>query len=106
LLLAPVGGMMVPVIVVGLLGAYYAATDGVLMALASTVVPDSQRGGGLALVATATSLGRMGAAIGFGFVWTTWHRETAVVAFALALTGSLALAARLLYAHRPDGGTR
>jgi MFS family permease len=105
LLLAPVGGMMVAVLVVSLLGAYYAATDGVLMALASTVVPDSQRGGGLALVATATNLGRMGAAIGFGFVWTTWHRETAVVAFALALIGSLALAGRLLYPHRSEGET-
>ena len=104
LLLAPLGGMMIPVLVVGLMGAYYAATDGVLMALASTVVPDTQRGGGLALVATATNLGRMGAAIGFGFVWTTWHREMAVVAFAFALAGSLAFAGRLLYAHKPDRG--
>ena len=36
----------------GLLGAYYAATDGVLMALGSTVVPEEVRGSGLALVGT------------------------------------------------------
>ena len=34
----------------GLLGAYYAATDGVLMALGSAVVPDEVRGSGLALL--------------------------------------------------------
>ena len=105
LLLAPRGGMALPLLAVALLGAYYAATDGVLMALASTVVPAVQRGSGLALVATATSLGRMGAAIGFGFVWTMWSRELAVGSFALALVCSLALAGRLLHALRPDGGS-
>ena len=39
------------VAVLGLLGAYYAATDGVLMALGSSVVPDEVRGSGLALLA-------------------------------------------------------
>lgn len=105
LLMAPLGGLALPLLTVALLGAYYAATDGVLMALASPVVPADQRGGGLALVATATSLGRMGAAIGFGFVWTMWTRELAVVSFALALMCSLALAARLLHTLRPDGGS-
>ena len=105
LLLARFDGMTLPLLTVVLLGAYYAATDGVLMALASTVVPADQRGGGLALVATATSLGRMGAAIVFGFVWTMWSRELAVVSFALALSCSLILASRLLHALRPDGGS-
>lgn len=104
LLLAPRGGMALPCLAVALLGAYYAATDGVLMALASPVVPAGQRGGGLALVATATSLGRMGAAIGFGFVWTMWTRDTAVWSFVFALMGSLAIAAWLLHTRRADGG--
>jgi MFS family permease len=98
LLFAPLGGMTVPLLVAGLLGAYYAATDGVLMALASTVVPSGQRGGGLALVATATSLGRMGAAIVFGFVWTMWSRDIAVGTFAVALACSVVLAGWLLRA--------
>ena len=105
-LVAPASGMTSPLLVVVLMGAYYAATDGVLMALASTVVPADQRGGGLALVSTATSLGRMGAAIGFGFVWTTWSREVAVWTFALALALVLVVAGHLLRAHRPDGGPR
>jgi len=104
LLLAPAGKIAIPLAAVALLGAYYAATDGVLMALASPAVPEAQRGGGLALVTTATSLGRMGAAVAFGFVWTMWTRELAVASFALALVCSLALAARLLRARRSDGG--
>jgi MFS family permease len=103
-LLAPLGGVTSPLLVVVLMGVYYAATDGVLMALASMVVPADQRGSGLALVATATSLGRMGAAIGFGFVWTTWNRDVAAAAFGLALAVSLVLAGRLLRAQRPIGG--
>lgn len=102
LLLVPMAGWMVPLLVVALLGAYYAATDGVLMALASAVLPADQRGGGLAIVATATNLARMGAAIGFGLVWTAWSREASVVAFAIALIGSLGVAVRLL--RRADGG--
>ena len=38
-----------------LLGGYYAATDGVLAALASGILPSAPRGSGLALLATATA---------------------------------------------------
>ena len=50
----------------GLLGAYYAATDGVLMALGSAVVPDEVRGSGLALLGSATSVARLFASVAFG----------------------------------------
>jgi MFS family permease len=79
-----------------LLGAYYAATDGVLMALASAVLPASLRGSGLALVVTATSLSRLAASIVFGAVWTFAGLEAAVVSFALALALALPLAAAAL----------
>lgn len=102
-LLAPIAGPWMPIAVAVLLGVYYAATDGVLMALASAVVPADQRGSGLALAATASSLGRMGAALGFGVLWSTWSRDVAVVAFALALACSLALVRPLLRAATPDG---
>ena len=59
LLLGPLGGTAVSSSSASsLLGAYYAATDGVLMAHASTVAPRARlRATGLALLATATSLG-------------------------------------------------
>jgi MFS family permease len=79
-----------------LLGAYYAATDGVVVALASGILPAGLRGSGLALLTTATSLSRLVASIAFGWAWTIWGRETAVVAFAVALTFGVAIAAGAL----------
>ena len=63
----------------GLLGAYYAATDGVLMALGSAVVPDEIRGSGLALLGTATSVARLVASLAFGALWTVWGIDAAFV---------------------------
>ena len=76
-----------------LLGAYYAATDGVVVALASGFVPVGLRGSGLALITTAASVSRLVASIFFGWLWTMWGRETAVVIFALALGFALVAAA-------------
>lgn len=93
LLLTPTTATLTAVLIVGLLGAYYAATDGVLMALASLVLPDHRRGGGLAIVASVTSLARAGAAIGFGLLWTMWSREAAVGGFAVLLAAGIVAAA-------------
>jgi MFS family permease len=79
------------VVTLVLLGGFYAATDGVLMALASEFVPEAVRGSGLALVGTANGLTRFAASILFGLLWTTAGIHVAIVAFAGAL--ALALAA-------------
>jgi MFS family permease len=68
-----------------LLGGYYAATDGVLPAMASAALPRDLRGSGLGLVATATSLARLVASVTFGWVWSRWGAASAVTAFAMAL---------------------
>lgn len=54
----------------GLLGGYYALTDGVLMALASRLLPEGRRGTGMAVVTTATSVTRLVASLVFGALWT------------------------------------
>jgi hypothetical protein len=79
-----------------LFGAYYAATEGVLMALGSALLPPALRGSGLALIVTATSLARLVASIVFGAVWTLASVETAVAAFAVGLVVTLPLAAAAL----------
>ena len=56
--------------VVGGLGLFYAATDGVLMAAATTLLGASTRATGLAVVATGSAIGRMVAAVLFGLLWT------------------------------------
>ena len=84
-----------------LLGAHYALTDGVLMALASGRLPPQQRGRGLAVLTTAGSLARLLASVVFGALWTRYGAATAVPVFLIALLAAMAVAAVLL---RHTGG--
>ncbi len=96
LLLLPAGpAAELPVFLI-LLGVYYAATDGVLMALASATLPPSLRGSGLALLVTSTSLGRLLASVFFGMIWTWYDVETAIAIFAVALCAAMVLAGAAL----------
>jgi len=99
-LLLPVGGWLLLVLALGLLGAYYAATDGVLMALGSAVVPEELRGSGLALLGTATSLARLVASIAFGALWALWGIDTAFICFGVALVAASVLAGVALLRSR------
>jgi MFS family permease len=86
---------------VGLLGAYYAATDGVLSALASSVLREEQLTTGLAVVSTTTAMSRLLASSFFGAVWS-WRGPTdALVIFAIGLVVATATAAGLLRIGRP-----
>jgi MFS family permease len=96
LLLLPAGGSPEIVLFLALLGVYYAATDGVLMALASASLPPALRGSGLALLVTATSIGRLLASILFGTIWTWKDVETAIAVYGIGLVVAMALAAAAL----------
>jgi MFS family permease len=76
-MLLPGLGMPELLLCLALFGAYYAATDGVLMALASPVLPTELRTSGLALLTTATSVARLLASVAFGALWTVSGVETA-----------------------------
>lgn len=79
-----------------LLGVYYAATDGVLMALASSIVPADIRTSGLAVLTTAIAGARLLASVLFGALWT-WAGPTAALRwFSVGLVGALVAAAILL----------
>ena len=88
-----------------LLGAYYACTDGVLMALASAFVEPSLRGSGLGLVATANGVARLLASLLFGALWNARGMTFALAVFAAglgcALLVSVALLARMKESPRP-----
>ncbi len=96
LLLIPAFGSVEIALYLTLLGLYYAATDGVLMALASVTLPPALRGSGLALLVTATSLGRLLASVLFGTIWTWQDVNTAIACFAVGLAVAMALAATAL----------
>jgi MFS family permease len=88
------GGASVVVIVA--FGAYYAATDGILAALASSLLPADVRATGLSLVMTATSLANLLASVAFGAIWVLVGVHAAVVVFALGIVLAAAFAALIL----------
>lgn len=99
-LISPLGGWPLLVAALGCLGAYYAASDGVLMALGSAVAPAEVRGTGLALLRTSTSVARLVASIAFGAVWTVWGIDVAFVCFGAGLVVAMCLAAFVLVRAR------
>jgi MFS family permease len=68
-------------------GAYYAATDGVLAALASSATRSDVRASGLAALTTATSLARLAGSVVVGVVWS-WRGPETVVTLALIATAA------------------
>jgi MFS family permease len=99
-LLVPLPGVAEVAIALLLLGVYYAATDGVLMALASPVIPEDQKTSGFALLTTATSLARLVSSILFGLLWTWQDVDLAIYAFCGGLVVALVVTAVALGSSR------
>ncbi|MET7723809.1 MFS transporter [Streptomyces mirabilis] len=106
LLLTSWHGTALPYAVLLLHGCFYAATDGVLMAVASESVPEELRSSGLALVQTGQALARFVCSLGFGAAWTAWGDRTALTAstVALALCALFALTLRRPAPSAPSEG--
>jgi MFS family permease len=81
----PSGGLPLTVATLLLLGAFYAATDGVLAALSSTLVPAPVRASGIATAQTVVALARFASSLLFGALWVGLGRSTAVYAVAALL---------------------
>lgn len=79
--------------VLALLGVYYAATDGVLPAIAATLCPPAVRGSGIAVLQTAVAGGRLLSSVLFGLLWTVFSQQVALLCFAVAMLVVLPLAA-------------
>jgi MFS family permease len=89
-----------------LLGGRYAATDGVLIAVASSTLPSHLRTTGLGVLVAVIAFGHMFASTLYGSLWGSLGGEEASRIFAIAL-GAITLAGMLLLKHRPlkDGPT-
>jgi MFS family permease len=83
------GGIGSLVAALVLLGTFYAATDGVLTALAARLAPASARATGIALAQTVVALTRMVSAMGFGLLWLAWGAPLALSVVAVALAAVL-----------------
>jgi MFS family permease len=84
------------VVMLGALGIYYAATDGVLAAVASSILPAEVRASGLAFLGAAMAVAAFAASAVFGFAWQWWGPITAVSVFLAAILAALLLAVTLL----------
>jgi MFS family permease len=86
------GGPAALVVVLVLYGGFYAATDGVLMALAGPLLPPALRTTGLALVQSGQAVAYLVSSVLFGLAWQWWGAggaiRAAVVAAVLTLGGS------------------
>ncbi len=100
-LLAPSLGTPGIIIYLGLFGAYYAATNGVLSAITSAIVPEELRGSGLSLVASLDSIASLLASVAFGALWTLTSNQTAVTVFGIGLVLAIAVAAVALRRVEP-----
>jgi MFS family permease len=100
LLLVHDPGPFVFVAVLGLLGVFYAATDGVLAALISKVVPTELRTTGLALLTTLLALSRFAASAAFGATWSWKGADTAITVFVIAAAIAIVVSTRLLRTRR------
>ena len=79
-----------------LLGAYYAATDGVLAALAARISPTSVRTSGIATAQTVLAAARFASSLLFGLMWTQVGRVGALLIMTAFLAVAIPFAALLL----------
>lgn len=92
----PVGGAFSTVVCLLLLGTFYAATDGVLSAVVSRLVPADARGSGIAAAQTVVVLARFGSSLLFGGLWVTVGRGQALALVAAVLAAAIPCAGWLL----------
>jgi hypothetical protein len=78
------------------LGGYFAATEGVITALAGAVLPEKLQASGIGILITVISVGRLLSSLAFGALWFALGLEDAVLIFAGALFVAMAVAAPLL----------
>lgn len=101
---APFGGLWSTVGCLILLGGFYAATDGVLAALASQLTPPGKLATGIASAQTVVALSRMTASAGFGVLWYAVGASTAMVAAGALLACAVVAVVFILPGARPKLG--
>jgi MFS family permease len=84
------------------LGLYYAATDGMLPAVATPLLPPRLRATGLSVLQSLTAIGKAVSAVLFGFAWSLFGAGGALSIFATALLVSLLAAVLLLRTPREE----
>jgi MFS family permease len=85
-----------------LLGAFYAMTDGVFAALASSELPPERRATGLGLVSTCNDVGRLISSVVFGWLWSRGTPDSAARMYIPVLVIALALSIVMTWRYRTN----
>jgi MFS family permease len=95
LLVGSLGYGLLIVCLVGL-GGYFAASEGVLAALAGAILPEDLQASGLGMLTTVVSIGNLLSSLAFGALWLVLGLSGAVLVFGGGLVIAIALAVPLL----------
>ncbi len=90
------GGVVGAVIVLLLLGTFYAATDGVLSALATREVPESVRASGISAAQTVVAITRFTSSVVFGLMWQFGNKSLALFVMTAGMVAAVPISAVLL----------
>jgi MFS family permease len=95
LLMSSLGYGLLVVCLIGL-GGYFAATEGVLAALAAALLPERLQASGLGMLTTVVSIGNLLSSVAFGALWLVLGLRGAVLVFAAGLVLAIVVAIPLL----------
>ncbi|WP_229068320.1 MFS transporter [Actinoplanes sp. DH11] len=85
----PAGGLGLTLGTLLLLGVFYAATDGVLPALVSRLVPAEARGSGISAAQTVVALARFASSLTFGLFWAVQGPTWSLLVFGVLLAAAI-----------------
>lgn len=88
-------GLGASLLCLGLLGAYYAATDGVVPAMVSQLVDGHIRASGIAFITVVIAIARMCSAGIFATLFQTTGRTSAMITLAIAMSIALAIGSKM-----------
>ncbi|WP_027343671.1 MFS transporter [Hamadaea tsunoensis] len=97
----PVTGLAWTIVTLALLGTFYAATDGVLSALISRLIPEQGRGTGLAAAQTVQVFARFASSVAFGSLSVALGPARALTLVSVLLAIVIPVAAWLLATRTP-----
>lgn len=93
-------GLGTVALALGLLGLFYAATEGVLAAMASVAIPTVSRATGIAVVATLAGIGKVISSVAFGWLWQSYGTLPSVSVFGTGLAVAVIIGFLLLRTPR------
>ena len=102
ILASSASSLAVVALCVFLLGSFYAMTDGVFAALASSELPADHRATGLALVSTCNDVGRLVSSVFFGYIWSRSSPDAAARTFIPLMVVMLVLAIVVIWRFRTN----